>query len=118
MKKPMKKKRDDHTVTPGSGNVYRDFGFPDADEMLLKARVVVLIDNTIKELGLTQKDAAKRMRIKQPDVSKMVRGHFGGFSMDRLLDFLVALGNDVEINIRRTRKETGRLTVREYFESS
>ena len=91
--------RKEMTVTRGSRNVFADLGFPDADEHLLKARVVMFIHKRIELLGLTQQAAAKRMGIAQSDVSNMLRGHFDGFSLERLLRLVRLLGSDVEIKV-------------------
>jgi predicted XRE-type DNA-binding protein len=87
------------TVTRGSGNIFADLGLPDADEHMLKARVVMFIDKRIAQLGLTQQAAADRMGIAQSDVSKMLRGRFENFSLERLLRLVRLLGSDVEIKV-------------------
>jgi predicted XRE-type DNA-binding protein len=83
-----------------SGNVFADIGLPNADEHLVKAKLVYKIDTLMRERGLKQVEAAKLFGVKQPDVSKMLRGDFRQFSVERLLRFLVALGQDVEIVVR------------------
>lgn len=88
----------------GSGNVFQDAGLPNANEHLVKAKLVYKIDVLLKKLGLTQAEAAKLFKIKQPDVSNMLRGRFRQFSVERLLNFLVALGQDVEIVVKQHRK--------------
>ena len=82
------------------GNVFADIGLPNADEHFVKAKLVMKIDSLMKERGLRQVEAAGLFGVKQPDVSKMLRGHFRQFSMERLMRFLVALGQDVEIVVR------------------
>jgi predicted XRE-type DNA-binding protein len=86
---------------PGSGNVFRDAGVPNADEHLVKAQLVYKIHGLLKERGLTQTAAAQLFGVKQPDVSNMLRGQFRQFSVERLLRFLVALGQDVEIMVKQ-----------------
>lgn len=88
---------------PGSGNVFADIGLPNAEEHLVKAQLVYKIDGLMKARGLKQVTAAKLFGVKQPDISKMLRGDFRQFSVERLLRFLVALGQDVEIVVRRHR---------------
>ncbi len=92
------KKRIAHEV--GSGNIFSDIGLPNAGEHLVKAQLVYKIEMLMKARGLKQVDAAKLLGIKQPDVSKMLRGEFRQFSVERLLRFLVALGQDVEIVVK------------------
>jgi predicted XRE-type DNA-binding protein len=83
-----------------SGNVFKDLGLPHAEEHLVKAQLVFKIDTLIKARHLTQVEAATLFGVRQPDVSKMLRGEFRQFSVERLLRFLVALDQDVEIVIR------------------
>jgi predicted XRE-type DNA-binding protein len=84
----------------GSGNVFKDLGIPYAEEHLIKAQLVYKIDRILKSRRLKQSQAASALGIKQPDVSKMLRGEFRQFSVERLLSFLVALGHDVQITIK------------------
>ena len=83
-----------------SGNVFADIGLPNAGEHLVKARLVFKIDALMRERGMKQVQAADLFGVKQPDVSKMLRGDFRQFSVERLLRFLVALGQDVEIVVK------------------
>jgi predicted XRE-type DNA-binding protein len=84
----------------GSGNVFKDLGLPNAEEHLIKAQLVYKIDAILKDRKLKQIEAGKLFGIPQPDVSKMLRGEFRQFSVERLLRFLVALNHDVEIVVR------------------
>ncbi|MBV8753875.1 MAG: XRE family transcriptional regulator [Hyphomicrobiales bacterium] len=83
-----------------SDNVFADIGLPNAQQHLVKAQLVHKIDGLIEESGLKQVSAAKLFGVKQPDVSKMLRGNFRQFSVERLMKFLVALGQDVEIVVK------------------
>ncbi len=89
----------------GSGNIFVDLGLANADEHMLKARIVMFIGQRIEQLGLTQQAAAKRMGVSQPDVSDILRGRFEGFSLERLLGFVRALGSDVEIRLKQPANE-------------
>ncbi len=89
-----------HTHEIGSDNVFADIGLPNAGEHLVKAQLVVKIDRLIKERCLKQSAAAALFGVRQPDVSKMLRGDFRQFSVERLMRFLVALGQDVEIVVK------------------
>ena len=81
----------------GSRNVFKDLGVPNADEHLVKAQLVFKIDGIMKERRLKQVEAAALFGVRQPDISMMLRGEFRQFSVERLLRFLVALDQDVEI---------------------
>src|SRR4029077_7327395 len=87
----------------GSHNVFNELGVPKAGEHRIKAKLVLKIDTILKERGLKQIEAASLIGIRQPDVSKMLRGEFRQFSVERLLRFLVALDQDVEIVVRPSR---------------
>lgn len=104
---------DEIPVTRGSGNVFADLGLPNPEEHLAKARLVSLIDDALRARRLTQQRAAVLLGIDQPKVSRMLRGHFEGFSTQRLLDFLTLLGRDVEITVRAAPKsrKRGRLSI-------
>jgi predicted XRE-type DNA-binding protein len=96
-----------------SGNVFADIGLPNPEEHLIKASLVLKIDRLMKQRGLKQVEAAKLFGVKQPDVSKMLRGEFRQFSVERLLRFLVALGQDVDIVVRphKGRRDRAQLRV-------
>lgn len=84
----------------GGKNVFADLGVPNAEEHLVKAQLVFKIDAIMKARGLRQVEAAELFGVRQPDVSKMLRGEFRQFSVERLLRFLVALDQDVQIVVR------------------
>jgi predicted XRE-type DNA-binding protein len=84
----------------GGRNVFQDIGVPNADEHLVKAQLVYKIDTIMKKRQMKQTEAAALFGVRQPDVSKMLRGDFRQFSVERLLRFLVKLDQDVEIVVR------------------
>lgn len=88
------------TVIEGSGNVFADLGYPNAEEHQTKAKLVSQIARLIERQGLTQAEAAARLGIDQPKVSAMLKGRFRGFSVYRLMCFIAALGDEVEIVTR------------------
>lgn len=94
--------KNDMTVRKSRGNVFADIGLPDAENHLVKAQIVVAIANQIRNQKLTQAAAAQIIGLKQPDVSKLLDGRFEGFSLERLIGFLLALGNDVTIDVGPT----------------
>ena len=98
-------------VEPSSGNVFADLGLADADEHLIKAGLVVKIDRIIRQRHLTQAAAAQLIGIDQPKVSAMLAGQFRGYSVERLMRFLVALGHDVEIVVKPKKRGLAELRV-------
>lgn len=99
-------------VEVGSGNIFADLGLPDAEDMLLKSRIVVELHRLIKDRKLTQTAAAKRIGIGQPDLSNVLRGRFRGYSAERLMRMLTAFDQDVEIRVkpRTAKNRRGRIT--------
>jgi predicted XRE-type DNA-binding protein len=95
----------------GSGNIFADLGLPNSEEHQLKAALVVQLSRLIKARKLSQIDASKLLDIKQPDLSKILRGHYRGYSVARLMRMLTAFDQDVEIRTRPHRKagEAGRI---------
>jgi predicted XRE-type DNA-binding protein len=95
----------------GSGNVFGDLGLADAGEHMIKASLAVKIDAIIRERGLTQTAAARAMGIDQPKISAILAGQFRGYSVERMMRFLVALGQDVEIVVKPRKRRAAELRV-------
>jgi predicted XRE-type DNA-binding protein len=91
----------------GSGNVFADLGLPDAESHFLKAQIVSEIYRLTNVRKLTQAAVGKLIGITQPEVSRMFRGHFREYSVERLMGFLTAFDRDVEIVVR-PRKRAGK----------
>ena len=105
-------KMEETRIERGGGNVFEDLGYPDADAHLLKAELVTRIDGIIRQRGLKQIEAARLLGLSQPDVSRLLRGNFREYSIERLLRLLTKLGRDVEIVIRQSRSQQhGRVSV-------
>jgi predicted XRE-type DNA-binding protein len=98
-------------VTEGSGNVFADLGLPNPEQELLKAQLTLQIYTILKDSGMTQVEIAKLLSVQQPQVSLLMRNRAGNFSVGRLMEFLTALRQDIEITVRPTRKEHGALSV-------
>ena len=107
----MPRKKTTIDYVEGSANVFADLGLPHPEQELLKARLTLQIHRIIKARHLTQTQAGELLGIKQPHVSLLVRNRSGNFSVERLMDFLTALGHDVEIRVTRTRKSHGQMSV-------
>ena len=81
-------------IHEGSGNVYRDLGYPDADEMLVKAQLVAKISEIIRSQALTQVETARILGVTQPKLSELLRGRFRGISERRLMKCLTNVGGN------------------------
>src|SRR6266481_3515480 len=98
-------------VEVASGNIFADLGLPDADTHFLKAQIVAEIYRLTSQRKLTQAQTGKLIGISQPEVSRMFKGNFREYSVDRLMAFLTAFDRDVEIVVRPHKKagKTGRI---------
>ena len=104
---------DEEAITRGTGKLFADLGHPDAEERQTKLRLAQAINAVIKRRRLAQAAAGARMGINQPKVSALANYRLDGFSVERLMAFLTALDQDVEIVIRNKPRSraTGRITV-------
>src|SRR6202035_780319 len=112
MPRRMKKRASPNTrMEKSSGNVFADLGLPHPEQELLKAQLTLQIYRLIRQLGITQAEAGKVLGIKQPHVSTLMRNRSGSFSVERLMEFLTALGQDIEITVRPARRPQGAVSV-------
>ena len=88
----------DHT--PSSGNVFADLGLPRPNDLLAKAELATKIIQEIQRRRLTQSEAATVLGIDQPKISALKQGRLSGFSIERLMRFLLLLGRDIEITVK------------------
>ena len=102
----------DIEVHETKGNIFADLDLPDAETHYLKAQIVAEIYRLTTERKLTQVKAGALMGISQPEVSRMFKGHFEEYSVERLMNFLTAFEQDVEIVVRPHPKtgEAGTIT--------
>ena len=91
---------DELKMTRSTGNVFQDLGYQNADEHLLKTKFAMIINRIVKERNLTQVGAAKLLDIDQPKISRLSRGQLSGFSIDKLMIFLILLNQDIEVNVK------------------
>lgn len=98
-------------ATEGSANIFADLRLPNPEQELLKAQLTLQIYSILKKRAVTQTEIGKILGVRQPQVSLLMRNRAGNFSVGRLMEFLTALRQDVEIIVRPTRKEHGALSV-------
>lgn len=97
----------DIEITHGTANVFSDLGLPDAAERQTKTRLALAVNTLLKARKLKQREAAELLHIPQPKVSALKNYRLDQFSVERLLAFLTALNQDVEIMIRPRREAAG-----------
>jgi len=100
-------------ITRGTGNVFADLGFPDAAERQAKLRLAYALNQLLDGRKLSQGEAATVLGVSQPKVSALRNYKLAGFSVERLMNLLTALDQDVEIVIRRKprSRKAGRISV-------
>jgi len=96
-------------VEISSGNVFADVGLPDADKLKIKSGLVIEITKAVRNLGLSQEEAGRRMGLPQPKLSGLFRGDFSNVSERKLMDCLNRLGYDIEIKVRPASKPVGHM---------
>jgi len=101
-------------VETSSGNIFADLGMPNAEAHFLKAQIVSELYRLAHARKLTQRQAGKRMGISPPEVSRLFKGNFREYSLDRLMGFVTAFDRDIEIAVRPHKKagKAGRITFR------
>lgn len=96
------------------GNVFADLGIDNPEEELTKAKLVWEIELIIRKKRLTQIAAAHVMGINQPKVSALLKRKLDGFSVERLIHFLNALGQDIDIIVRPKPRNRKQATINVY----
>ena len=91
----------DTAITRGTGNVFADLGYADAEERQTRLRLAYAINTVIARRRLTQAAAAEKLGVNQPKVSALANYKLKGFSVERLMTFLTALDQDVEIVVKK-----------------
>jgi len=94
-------------VTRSDGNVFADLGLSNPEERQAKARLVAVMLRSMRELGLNQSAAAKRMGIPQPKLSNLLRGRMEGVSEAKIAECLRMLGHDVDYRVGKRHEGVG-----------
>ena len=98
-------------IEVSSGNVFADLRLHDAAELNTKVRLAVAINRQLTGRRLTQAAAAATLSVNQPKVSALKHYRLEGFSVERLMGFLTALGSDIESRIRPPKRTPGQIRV-------
>jgi predicted XRE-type DNA-binding protein len=88
-------------LTKGNENVFVDCGFPpaEAENLRIRAKMMMALTGYIEERKITQSRAARVMGVSQPRISDLVRGKIGLFTIDTLVNMVAAGGLKVDIDI-------------------
>ena len=92
-------------ATKGSGNVFVDCGFSpaEAENLRIRAKMMIALNDYIQKRKITQTRAARIMGVSQPRISDLVRGKIGLFTIDTLVNMVAAAGLKVDVDIRNGR---------------
>ena len=96
--------RKSKAVEAGTGDVFVDLGFADAGERKLRVQLAMQINELVADRRLTQAKAAILMGVRQPDVSAIVTGRTGKYSLDRLVRCLNRLGYSIDMVVQKKRR--------------
>ena len=98
-------------IKPGSGNVFRDLGFPEGEarNLALRSELMIRIEEYVERSGLTQARAAQRLGLTQPRLNALLRGKIDQFSLDALVMAATRAGLNVELRITRARETADRM---------
>ena len=109
----LRSKIDDQHIEVSSGNVFADLGLPDAAELHTKVQLATKLQKALVTRGWTQAKAAEVLGISQPKVSALLKYRLEGFSVERLMILLTALGHDIDIVVKppRRSRQPGRIVV-------
>lgn len=98
---PSRKANREDEVIRGTGNVFADLGYPDAAERQAKLRLAYALNQILEQRKLSQAEAASVLGLTQPKVSALRHYKLAGFSVERLMNLLTALDQDIDIVIKR-----------------
>jgi len=92
--------KDDFELVRGSGNVFRDFGDPNAEIQQLKAILAAKIIEILDEQKITVRRAHEITGFAAADFSRVRRAKLQRFTIDRLMAMLGKLNQDVEVTVK------------------
>lgn len=93
-------KSSDH-ITPVGGNIFTDLNLPDAENLKLRAELMIAVRKWVEDSGLTQSKAAKELKTTQPRLNDLLKGRYERFTIDRLVKMLDAVGLHVSISVSK-----------------
>jgi predicted XRE-type DNA-binding protein len=96
-------------VVRGSGNVYRDLGYPDADALQLKAKLAAEITIALERRKLSVRQAASVTGFGAAEFSRIRNARLKHFTIERLMTILSRLDRKVTVTLEVTtrRRATG-----------
>jgi predicted XRE-type DNA-binding protein len=97
---PKRQSMTSETIEMGTGNLFADLGYADADAHLFKAQLVTHMKDVMTKRSMTQAAGAKASGVSQPDISRILKGHLRDVSVERIMRMLTRLGLEVDVIVR------------------
>jgi predicted XRE-type DNA-binding protein len=99
----MNMRKKDNQINDSSGNVFYDLGFEriEAENLLVRSKLMAAIKSYIESEGITQAEAAERFAVAQPRISEIYQGKIDLFSIDKLINMLARVGQHVEVTVHK-----------------
>ena len=90
------------SITKGSANVFSDLGFSPAkaSNLRIRSQLMTALRKLLQKEGLTQEQAARRLKVTQPRISDLKCGKISRFSLDALVNMLTDAGLEVDFRIK------------------
>jgi len=90
-------------ITRGSGNVFRDIGFDkdEAENLKLRAELMMRIEDYYEKRGITQAQAAKALGLTTPRFNALLKGKITLFSLDALVNIATRAGLSVRLQVKK-----------------
>ena len=90
-------------IEKGSGNIFRDLGFPpgEAQNLIMRAELMIKIEQFVRKSGMTQKEAAHLIGITQPRLNLLLKRKIDLFSLDALVNMVARVGMQVKLTVRK-----------------
>lgn len=90
-------------IEKGSGNIFRDLGFPpgEAQNLIMRAELMIKIEQFVRKSGMTQKEAARLLGITQPRLNLLLKRKIELFSLDALVNMVARVGMQVKLTVRK-----------------
>ena len=90
-------------IEKGSGNIFRDLGFPpgEVQNLIMRAELMIKIEQFVRKSGMTQKEAARLIGITQPRLNLLLKRKIDLFSLDALVNMVARVGMQVKLTVRK-----------------
>ncbi len=96
---------DDFEIVRGGGNIFADFGDPDAETKLMKAKLAAAIIGVLDDRKISVREAERITGVAAADISRVRNADLAKFTLDRLLRIHHRLAPSVEVSMTFTTRQ-------------